>query len=288
MSVLSQLTLPVLNESTQEVEDRQFDLPSGGVSSNTYTVLDTESSTINNSDFVPMSEYDSDDDVYTKKKVTWSNIIAKIKNALPTTVPSHVGQVIESTTLSTLAQVQAVYGTNTTWIQLSGYVLRGATSSVTANNNQNDGGADSVTVSSVASHNHTQNAHTHTQNSHNHTQNAHTHTQNAHTHGASSNTTGSHTHKFNAWRYVDTGKVTLNGTILGWPKDGVETTSAGDHSHTITVNNATATNQNTTATNNAQTATNQNTTATNNANGANYTVNTLPKYKNVYIWERTA
>lgn len=32
----------------------------------------------------------------------------------------------------------------------------------------------------------------------------------------------------------------------------------------------------------------QNTTATNIANGANYTVNTLPKYKNVYIWERVS
>lgn len=31
-----------------------------------------------------------------------------------------------------------------------------------------------------------------------------------------------------------------------------------------------------------------NTTPTNVAKGANYTVNTLPKYKNVYIWERVS
>lgn len=55
-----------------------------------------------------------------------------------------------------------------TWISLSGYMLRGATSGVRQNNNANDGGADSQTISSVASHNHTQNSHNHTQNAHHH------------------------------------------------------------------------------------------------------------------------
>lgn len=182
-------------------------------------------------------------------------------------VVSHVGMVIHTTTLDTEAKVKEIYG-GTTWIQLDGYVLRGATTSVTPNQNLNDGGADSVTVSSVASHNHTQNAHTHTQNAHTHTQDSHNHTQNAHAHdyGLTVRTES-----------VNWGPVKLDNSYI----------NAGNSSRTGT-KNATATNKATTATNQNQTATNKNQTATNQANGANYTVNTLPKYKNVYIWERTA
>lgn len=177
---------------------------------------------------------------------------------------SYVGMIIHSTLLNTSAKVIAIYG-GTTWISLSGYMLRGATTSVTANKNQNDGGADSVTVSSVASHNHTQNAHKHTQDSHNHTQNSHNHTQNAHSHQLrTKHSDGT----------VYTGEVlscaiTTSGRLRGYTES------------TTPTNNAT------TATNIATTATNQNTTATNIASGANYSVATLPKYKNVYIWERT-
>lgn len=114
-----------------------------------------------------------------------------------------------------------------TWISLSGYMLRGATSGVTKNQNQNDGGADSVTVSSVASHNHTQNAHNHQMGN------------------------GSSTF------YL----VANGSSVAKWTANATDTAYAqgtGD------------------------------TTATNIANGANYTVSTLPKYKNVYMWERTA
>ena len=82
-------------------------------------------------------------------------------------IVSHVGMIIQSTTLDTEEKVKAIYGGNT-WISLSGYVLKCADSNVTANQDLNDGGADSVTVSSVASHNHTQNSHNHTQNTHSH------------------------------------------------------------------------------------------------------------------------
>ena len=53
--------------------------------------------------------------------------------------------VIESTTLDTEAKVKAIYG-GTTWIQHSGYMLRGATSGVTANDAVKTGGADSVSL----------------------------------------------------------------------------------------------------------------------------------------------
>lgn len=115
-----------------------------------------------------------------------------------------------------------------TWESRSGYMLRAATSDVTFDkaNDTIDGGADSVTVSSVASHNHTQNAHGHT------------------------------------WTCNYTRNST-NGAAGHFPLNATGSTSPTN----IAVNNATATNQ---------------------ANGANYTVNTLPKYKNVYMWERTA
>ena len=68
---------------------------------------------------------------------------------------SYVGMIIHSTTLDTMAKVVAFYG-GTTWIQHSGYVLRGATSGVTANSATKTGGADSVTLATtqIPSHRH--------------------------------------------------------------------------------------------------------------------------------------
>lgn len=124
------------------------------------------------------------------------------------------------------------------WVQHSGYMLRGATSGVKKGNEQggtsNDGGADSVTVSSVANHNHNQNSHNHRQ----------------------------------------------NIEIAGYEGWSVSQTSYMQYAGFA----------NPASRHRAATGTNINTdgqTATNIANGANYTVNTLPKYKNVYIWERT-
>ena len=54
-----------------------------------------------------------------------------------------------------MAKVVAFYG-GTTWIQHSGYVLRGATSGVTANSAVKTGGADTVTLTTtqIPSHAH--------------------------------------------------------------------------------------------------------------------------------------
>lgn len=175
---------------------------------------------------------------YVGTRANWNNLSAteKAKYRIvhftdeQVSVFSHIGQIIESTTLDTEAKVKAIYGSNTSWIQHTGYVLRGASSSVRANHTGNDGGDDSVTVSSVASHNHTQNAHSHPQNK--------------------------------ATRY------NLSGNYYSSNSGGKWNTSYNEID-----------------TDSIRT---QNTTATNIANGANYTVNTLPKYKNVYIWERVS
>lgn len=72
---------------------------------------------------------------------------------------SHVGMVIHSTTLDTMAKVIAQYG-GTTWIQHSGYFLYGATTNVTANNATSDGGESThtLTVDEMPNHTHTSNA----------------------------------------------------------------------------------------------------------------------------------
>lgn len=164
----------------------------------------------------------------------------------PPNVFSHIGQIIESTTLNTEAKVKAIYGSNTHWISHTGYVLRGATSGITANHTGNDGGADSVTVSSVASHNHTQDKHNHGQNAHGHGYNP----------------------------------ITPNGDVFGYYGGGgqggwgISGNGNNNNYGRFGIKDATATNKEATA--------------TNKANGSNYTVNTLPKYKNVYIWERVS
>lgn len=127
-----------------------------------------------------------------------------------------------------------------TWKSKSDYVLRGATSDVKFDNDTNDGGADSVTVSSVANHNHTQNGHQHfmigntSSSDHNY---------------ASPNRSMAAA----CWDGNNNNQYYLSLTSVG--------AGAGITSQT---------------------------TATNKDSGSNYTVNTLPKYKNVYIWERTA
>lgn len=141
-----------------------------------------------------------------------------------------------------------------TWIQHSGYMLRGATSGVNANHIGNDGGADSVTVSSVASHNHTQN-------SHNHDQDGHQHFMIGNASSSDHNYASPNRYMAAAcWDGNNTNQYYLSLTSVG---AGAGLTSSANANIKAK-------------------------TATNIAKGSNYTVNTLPKYKNVYIWERTA
>lgn len=72
---------------------------------------------------------------------------------------SHVGMIIHSTTLNTMAKVIAQYG-GTTWIRHNGYMLYGATSNVVANSAVKSGGESThtLTVDEMPSHTHTSNA----------------------------------------------------------------------------------------------------------------------------------
>ena len=132
-----------------------------------------------------------------------------------------------------------------TWISLSGYMLRGATSGVRQNTNALDGGADSVTVSSVASHNHNN--------------------------GATGTMSANNKHTHTVW--LEYGAQT-NGNYPPYSAHNVQGRpnqfgSYGPYSDKLDVTDINHTHSIT-------------------ANGANYTVNTLPKYKNVYMWERIA
>lgn len=73
------------------------------------------------------------------EQTTLAGAITDVNEAL-----SHVGMIIHSTTLNTEAKVKAIYGSNTSWIQHSGYVLRGATSGVVANSATKTGGDDNA------------------------------------------------------------------------------------------------------------------------------------------------
>lgn len=88
------------------------------------------------------------------------NRVSTLENAVATR--SHIGQIIQSTTLDTIEKVIAAYG-GTTWIQHSGYFLYGATSGVTANSATGDGGEAThiLTENEMPSHTHTQDQHRH-------------------------------------------------------------------------------------------------------------------------------
>lgn len=75
---------------------------------------------------------------------------------------SHIGMVVMSTTLDTMAKVIEIYG-GTTWIRHSGYFLYGATENVRANNAARDGGEANVTLTEAQMP-----AHTHAVSEHRH------------------------------------------------------------------------------------------------------------------------
>lgn len=192
---------------------------------------------------------------FRRKTSSWSDW----KRVCTADEKSYIGMIVQSTTLDTEAKVKSFYG-GTTWIQHSGYMLRGATSSVTANQASNDGGADSISYTPSGSNSGGSVGNT----------------------AINTNQMPSHNHL--EYKPVDTGSGPLvnrnksgniNGDTIandvgniqwGWytNKMGIYTSSTGStqsHGHGFT--NPTFT-------------------------GTAATINTLPKYKNVYIWERTA
>jgi hypothetical protein len=98
------------------------------------------SSSDNNTTYSAMSESELTTGTATTSRVVRADYL---KSAI-LDLANPIGTVIESTTCDTMAKVIEAYG-GTTWVQHSGYMLRGATSGVTANHTGNDGGVDEIT-----------------------------------------------------------------------------------------------------------------------------------------------
>lgn len=131
-------------------------------SDSTYSNVETE---INNLQTSRLKTYASDATQWdatptanSTKPVTSAGILAAITEAINSIPKSYVGMIIHSTKFDTEAKVKAFYG-GTKWILHSGYVLRGASSGVTANNATKTGGNDNAVV---VRHTHTQQPHWHT------------------------------------------------------------------------------------------------------------------------------
>lgn len=186
---------------------------------------------------------------------------------------SHIGMIIQSTTLDTEAKVKAIYG-GTSWNKIEGRFLLGASSSYGVGTT---GGSatHTMTTSEMPTHAHGLNSHTHGLNNHTHSIPALSGT------AASA---GAHHHNSKGkevlaeagepWANTGTASGVIYRTLL---QDAMY--DGGDHTHSVT------TNASTTGGNSGSTAAaSGNTTTT----GGGKAMDIMNPYKAVYIWERIA
>ena len=178
--------------------------------------------------------------------------------------------IIESTTLNTMDKVIEQYG-GEKWIQHSGYVLRGATSGVTVNTASKTGGNDSVSYTPAGSNSGmgvTMNA-----------------VSLSHSGGAVQNHTltvseiPAHSHQMHSTGVLGatsgaSGVTNTVSTGWKWIKNTANAGGGGAHNHGFTQPSAHS------FTPTAKSYTQPKFT------GTSATINTLPQYKSVYIWER--
>ena len=193
-----------------------------------------------------------------------NDMLTEIKNQGTSTIRSHIGMVIQSTTLDTEEKVINVYG-GTAWTQIEGKMLLGVSESHAVNTT---GGAETHTLSvaEIPSHDHTFSGKGSSDDQGNHTHgvgvSGTTGSNGNHSHTASRTGTasaGAHTHSFSG-----SGNTSGNGSHTHSFSWSGNTGSNGSHSHNITVSGTVG------------------------KTGGGNAFSTMPPYKAVYIWERTA
>lgn len=226
-------------------------------------------------------------------------------------IRSHVGMIIHSTTLDTMAKVINIYG-GTTWEKIEGRMLLGQSSSYAVNST---GGSATNTLSTanLPSHTHSVGAHSHGLNNHTHSVPAHVHGLNNHTHSipalsGTAASAGDHVHELWGGVYGGTGRMYYGSNVAGGGSAancGYVTTqetpgimyahNSGTHTHSVTTNaNTTGKASGNTANSSALTSgaasgsTAKSSAFNSGATGSGTAVNNMPPYKTVYIWERTA
>ena len=193
-------------------------------------------------------------------------------------MPSYVGMIVHSTTLSTSEMVKAIYG-GTSWLQHSGgYFLLGANSGVSKNSaSDNGGGTVTLEVGNLPTHTHGM-SHTHEVYAHKHSIAQHNHTLGSHTHSVDAVTKVSSSTRTD----IDTDGSGSTATCV----TSVSTKSGSTGTSSATGNTGTGGPTETGSAGNGNTGASS--IAKTEGTGSGTAFSVVPKYKNVYIWERTA